>query len=152
MVRSTLGKHPLYFEAILQLRDVSSAVIKYAEQEIRHNLIPLAKTVTTSNGQDYYLADSKFTKALGKRLQQEFGGQLLLTASLYGQKEGKEIYRITVLFRQASFQKRDTVFYRGEEYKVLAMGKEIVVQKLPAGKKLHLKYKEMGKIRKAPAL
>ena len=30
MVRSLEGKHPLYFEAILQLRDVSDDVVAYA--------------------------------------------------------------------------------------------------------------------------
>ena len=148
MVRDVTGKHPLYFEAILQLRDISQAVIDFAENELRENRIPVPKVEKVKNGWDYYIADSNFTKGLGKKLQQQFGGEQLVTSSLYGQKDGKEIYRVTILFREASFEKDDVVEYRGEEYEVKTMGKEIILQAVNGGKKLHVKYREMGKIKK----
>ena len=148
MVRDVTGKHPLYFEAILQLRDVSPAVIDFAEEELVRNRISVPKTEKVKNGWDYYIADSNFTKGLGKKLQQQFGGELVVTSSLYGQKDGKEIYRVTILFREASFKKDDLVEYRGEEYDVKTLGKEIILQAVNEGKKLHVKYREMGKIKK----
>ncbi len=148
MVRDVTGKHPLYFEAILQLRDVSQVVIDFAEEELVKNRISVPKTEKVKNGWDYYIADSNFTKGLGKKLQQEFGGELVVTSSLYGQKDGKEIYRVTILFREASFKKDDLVEYRGEEYGVKTLGKEIILQAVNEGKKLHVKYREMGKIKK----
>ncbi|MEK6950237.1 MAG: NMD3-related protein [Nanoarchaeota archaeon] len=148
MVRTIAHKHPMYYEAILQLRDVSSAVITFTEAEFLHHKIPLAKRDAVQHGYDYYVADSKFTKALGKRLQQQFGGELLVTASLYGQKDGKEIYRLTILFRAASFRKGDLVSYKGGGYIVQALGKEIVLQPSTGGKKIHRKYKEMALIRR----
>jgi NMD protein affecting ribosome stability and mRNA decay len=147
MVRTITHQHPLYYEAILQLRDISLAVVEFAEAEFLRHKIPLAKRVLLPNGYDYYVADSRFTKALGKRLQQQFGGELLVTASLYGQKDGKEIFRLTILFREASFRKGEVVSYKGELYIVQALGKEIVLQPSAGGKKIHLKYKEMARIR-----
>jgi len=149
MVRTLTNKHPLYYEAILQLRDVSPAAVALAEAEFLRHKIPLAKLVAVQHGYDYYVADSKFTKALGKRLQQQFGGELLITASLYGQKDGKEIFRLTILFREASFRKGEVITYKGEEYKVQALGREIVLQPLAGGKKVHRKYKEMALMRKS---
>ena len=43
MTRDITGKHPLYFEAILQLRDISQAVIDFAENELRENRFPRHK-------------------------------------------------------------------------------------------------------------
>lgn len=148
MVRTLTNQHPLYYEAILQLRDVSPQVIAFAEAEFLRHKITLTRCVRLPNGWDYYAVDKNFTKALGKRLQQQFGGELLTTASLYGQKDGKEIYRLTILFREAPFRKGEVVTYRGDKYTVQALGKEIVLQPMKGGKKFHRKYKEMALMRK----
>ncbi len=148
MVRDITGKHPQYFEAILQLREVSQAVIDFVENEIARHRMPVSKAEEVKNGFDFYLADNQFAKALGKKLQDTFGGEEIITASIYGQKDGKEIYRTTILFREAPFKKGDTVLYKGEEHLVIVLGSEIVLQHCKTGKRLHLKYREMGKIRK----
>ena len=144
MVRSLEGKHPLYFEAILQLRDVSDDVVAYARQQIASHAIPTAKAVKLENGLDFYLADNQFTKSLGKKLQQRFGGQILMTASLHTQKKGKDLYRVTVLFRGLAYKKGDKVVYQGEEYIVRGVGKDIF---LMGNKKVHLKYKNASEIK-----
>ena len=122
MVRSLEGKHANYFEAILQLREVTPEVLAFTEQQITKGHLPIAKIKKVQNGYDYYLTDNSFTKALGKKLQETFGGQIINTATLHTQKKGKELYRGTVLFRQASFKKGDLVFYKGEEYMVINRG------------------------------
>ncbi len=148
MVRDITGKHPQYFEAILQLRDVSQEVVDFVENEISRQRIPVSKAEDVKNGFDFYLADNQFAKALGKKLQETFGGEEIITASIYGQKDGKEIYRVTILFREAPFKKGDTVLYRGEEYAVIVLGSEMILQHGKTGKRLHLKYREMGKVKK----
>ena len=148
MVRSTAGKHSGYYEAVLQLREVGEEVVDYVEDEIFKHRIPVAKKKKAKNGWDYYLADNDFTKALGKRLQQQFGGENTVTASLFGQKDGKDIYRLTILFRGISFRKEDFVEFKGERYKVKILGKDILLQNEKSGKKIHVKYKEMNQIKK----
>ncbi len=147
MVRSIEGKHFGYFEAILQLRNVSSMILDFVYAEIDRGKIHIAKEVESKNGLDIYLADDDFTKALGRKLQEQFGGETKITATLYSQKDGKDIYRITVLFRAVPFKKGDLVKYKGAEYEVKILGKDIMLQALKTGKKAHVKYKEMQLIK-----
>ena len=148
MVRSLVGKHPLYYEAVLQLREVTQEVVTFAEEELSKHKIPIAKVVELKNGFDYYIADNDFTKALGKKLQQRFGGQVRNTSSLFGRKENKEIYRGTVLFRLAAFCKGDKISYNGEEYLVKLISKEITLIHSKTGKKERVKFKDMKGIKR----
>lgn len=148
MVRSVTGKHGLYFEAVLQLRDTNQKIVDYVCSEIEKYKIPIAKIEEVRGGIDFYIADNAFTKSLGKRLQEKFGGELINTSSLHTEKKGKKLYRGTVMFRSASFRKGDFVEYGGDDYKVITLGKEILLQEKKSGKKLHVKYNEMNKIKK----
>ena len=147
MVRDITGKHAEYYEAILQLRDSSEVVIDYVEHEFFRGKIPITQALEVKNGLDFYAADSQFTRSLGKRLQEKFGGELVVTASLYGVKKDREVYRVTVLFREASFKKGDMVEFKGDTYLVIVLGNEIILQE-KGGKKLHVKYREMMKVKK----
>lgn len=147
MVRSIEGKNFSYFEAILQLRNISSAVLDFVYAEIDRGKIHIAKEVESKNGLDIYLADDNFTRALGRKLQEQFGGENKITSTLYSQKDGKDIYRITVLFRAVPFKKGDIVKYKGSEYEVKILGKDILLQSLKTGKKVHVRCREMQQIK-----
>ncbi len=147
MVYNIKNKHQQYFEATLQLRNVTQDMINFVQDEIARVNMHIAKIKRVTNGFDFQLADSKFTQNIGRKLQEKFGGKTLVTASLFGQHDGKEIYRVTVLFRGVTFKRQDTVSYRGEEYLVTAMGKEIILQHHKTGKKIHVKYKDMDNIK-----
>ena len=142
MVRSLEKKRPEYYEAILQLREISPDVIHLVEQEIDRVKLQVAKKIKLKNGVDYQLSDNELTRALGKKLQQKIGGELKVTASLHTRKNNKNLYRVTVLFRGINFKKGDQVRYQDETYKVKSVGKDIFLQDIKTGKKLHLKYKE----------
>jgi len=147
MANLTANQRPEYFEAILQLRDCNQEVTDFVEEEIPRLKLTMAKFVKIKNGFDYYLSDNNLTKKLGKKLQEKFGGEYLITASLHTKKQGKELFRLTILFRQAKFQKGDKVNYQGETYEVKSMGKEIILQNDKAGKKVRVKYKDMNQIK-----
>ncbi|MBI4152677.1 hypothetical protein HY495_03125 [Candidatus Woesearchaeota archaeon] len=148
MTKSLEGKHSEYYEAILQLRHVSQGVIDFTEEEIQRRGLSVVKVIELKTGLDYYLSDNNLTKTLGRRLQDKFGGEFLVTAKLHTKKKDKNLYRLTVLFRQTPFQKGDLVARGGEEYRVVTLGKEIILQHEKTGKKIHLKYAEMKKIKK----
>ncbi len=76
MVRSIESKRPEYYEATLQLRDLEDDVINYVEKEIVRVKLYIAKKIKIKNGFDYQLSDNELTRALGKRLQQKFGGDV----------------------------------------------------------------------------
>jgi len=148
MVRDISGKHSGYFEAVLQLREISNQIYQTAKTELRDAKIHLAKEKKLKNGYDLYLGDSKYAQKIGKKLQKEFGGEVKITASLFGQQDGKEIYRVTVLFRGVSFKKGNLVEFEGEKYTVVYMAKnDLLLQKEEGGEKIHLKYKEINKIK-----
>ncbi len=148
MALKQASRHPEYYEAILQLRDSSPEVVKFAQEDIRRQGAGLARVKKVRGGTDFYLVVSSYAKSLGKKLQQQFGGELLITASLFSRREGKAIYRITVLFRGIPFGKGDLVVYRGEEWRVLGMQGGVFLQPLAGGKKARVKWKEIGRIRK----
>ncbi len=149
MTKNLKDKHPGYFEAILQLRDCSEEVYDYVEKEINRVGLKIAKSVPIKNDFDYYTSDNAMTKALGKKLQQKFGGNLITTATLHTQKKDKELYRVTVMFREAHFKKNDQVQYNGEIYTVKMMNSNsIMLQHNHSGKKVHLRYKDMEAIKK----
>ncbi len=148
MVRSLEGKHPSYFEAVLQLRDCADEIIEYVRAEIDKHEIPLAKAMTVKGGVDFYLADNQFTRALGKRLQTKFGGDYNVTSSLWGRKGGKEVYRLTVLFRSIGLKKHDEVEFEGERYQVkLLLGNKVMLQKHKTGQKIQVRFRDIDKIR-----
>ena len=148
MVRDVTGKRHEYYEAILQLRDISKETKDFVDQEIARVKLPIAKIIKLKNGFDYYLADNEMTRSLGKKLQQKIGGELTVTASLHTKIKGKDVYRVTVLFREAHFRKNDEIEYQGESYIVKAMGKDIFIQHSKTGKKAHVRYKDMKQMKK----
>ena len=147
MVRDMKGKRPQYFEATLQLRNPDQKVVTFVEQEIHSHKIYVAKVIELKTGLDYQLADNSFALALGRKLQHKFGGELTLTSSLFSQKDGKDIYRGTVLFRRPNFSKGDFVIYDGEEYKVKSMGKDVLLYGITKPKKVHVRYSYIKQIK-----
>ena len=139
----------MYYEAILQLRDVKQEVHDYVMDEISQAKIPVTETKDLKNGVDIYLADSNFTNGLGKRLQKRFGGKVINTSSLFGRKDGKNIYRVTVLFRGVPVKKGDKVSYCDEPYIVKAMAKDILIQHEKSGKKVHINYQDVRQLKLA---
>jgi len=148
MVRDLTGKRAEYYEAILQLREISKETKEFVDKEIYRVKLPISKINKLKNGFDYYLADNEMTRALGKRLQQKIGGELTITASLHTKIKGKDVYRVTVLFREAHFRKDDEIEYQGESFVVKAMSKDIFIQHTKTGKKAHVKYKDMKRMKK----
>ncbi len=81
-------------------------------------------------------------------LQEKFGGEFTVTATLFTRKESKPVYRLTVLFRAVPFNKGDEVGYQGETYKVLMSGKKVMLQHAKTGKKMQLWHKDLGRVKK----
>lgn len=148
MVRSLVGKHPSYYESVLQLRECSEEIVSYVEASFDKVGLVCSKKGEVRGGKDYFLSDNELTRNLGKKLQIKFGGDLKVTASLHTRKQNKDLYRVTVMFREAMFRRGDRVEFEGETWVVRSMGKDIFLQAEKAGEKKHLKYAQMRQIRK----
>ena len=148
MVNSLEGKHPQYYEAILQLRDCNKEIVDFVKQKLETQELRIPKFKKLKTGIDFYVSDKTFIRNLGKELKNKFGGYWLPTATLWGEKNGKRVYRLTVLFRSLPFKKGDIVEYKGEKYNLTAMlDNEILLQHNKTGKKVHVKYKDSNKIK-----
>ena len=144
----TIDSKSGYYEAILQLRDCSPKINDFLNSEMKKMSLSVAKIKTVANGTDYYLSDGNRAKILGRKLQQRFGGEYKVSASLFSRQDGKNIYRLTILFREIPFKKGELVTYTGEEYKITLIHPEIVLQHSQTGKKVRLKHKHMQELRR----
>ncbi|MCK4589992.1 MAG: hypothetical protein KAT77_06110 [Nanoarchaeota archaeon] len=147
-VRKELAKHPLYFEAILQLRNPDKKVLRLVDEAIESKEMGVAKVEKVTNGYDFYLADQKFAQQVGKKLRSKFGGVVKVTAKLFSvsRQTGKEVYRVTVLYRKPSFKVGDVIVIKGEKVKIKSMAKDIVGV-LESGRKVKYRFKELERLK-----
>ncbi len=104
-----------YYEAILQLRgDALSDENK--RREVRRFVLEraakgeerrafVARIEEPKEGLDFYLGSAKVARKLARALQQKFGGTTTESAKLFGKREGKEIYRVTIAVRLPKTEK-----------------------------------------------
>jgi NMD protein affecting ribosome stability and mRNA decay len=79
--------NPQYFQGILQLRNPTQEIIDFIADEIekRNGRVWIAKRKELKNekGVDLYLSSNQFLKEIGKKLKENFPGELLETARLF---------------------------------------------------------------------
>ena len=133
--------HPNYFEGILQVRNVSPDVMEFIYRTIAQDRrAVVVKEKRVGDGWDLYLTSQKYVQSLGKKLQAKYGGGVKVTATLHTRsRTGKDLYRVTVLFRVPRFRAGDTFVFEGEEYEVLRIAKQVQVRHKKSGKRLLLK-------------
>jgi len=139
-------KHQDYFEGILQLRNVDDEVIDFVVKQIEKTedtFISKVKKVT--NGFDIYVSRQRFLRSLGNKLQQRFGGQLIVSTKLHTRHKqtSKELHRVNLLFRMPNFKKGDIIEYKGDKIKIIVVHKKVFAKDVKTGKKLNINFKEL---------
>jgi len=140
------AKHKDYFEGILQLRNINDEVIDFVVKEIEKTEDTyIAEIKKVTNGFDVYVSRQRFLRSLGNKLQQRFGGQLIVSTKLHTRHKqtGKELHRVNLLFRMPKFKKGDIIEYKGDEIKIIAMHKKVLAKDVKTGKKLNLNFKDL---------
>ncbi|MEK6948698.1 MAG: NMD3-related protein, partial [Nanoarchaeota archaeon] len=104
-----------YYQGILQLRDVNEQILNFVLAQIKNRAdVAITRTVRFSNGIDLYITSQKFIRILGKKLKDSFGGELKISSKLHTKnRQGKDLYRVNVLFRLLKYKRGDTVSVRG---------------------------------------
>ena len=96
------------------------------------------------NGVDFYITSQKFIRILGKKLKENFGGELKISAKLHTQsRQGKELYRINAFFRHAKHKRGDVVTVRGDQVKLTSVGKRIFAMDIKTGKKIRIRSEDL---------
>jgi len=89
-----------YYEAKVQLRPYNKEVLDYVKKAIDKNEnVFISKEEKKKYGVDLLITSLKYAKILGSLLKKRFKGILKFSTTLYGMKDGKKVYRLTVLFK-----------------------------------------------------
>jgi len=134
-------KPPSYFEGVLQLRDTTDEVLDWVYKEIeRAGRTQIAMSKEVRGGVDLYLSSQHYMQSLGRQLQQRFGGILKITGRLYTKDKmtSRDVYRMTVLFKQLPCKTGDVITLHGEQWKVTGVGNQIALQNVSSGKKMRM--------------
>lgn len=132
---------PDYYQGILQLRDVTDEVVRFAYNQVKkRNDVVITKVVKLPNGMDCYINSQKFIRALGRKLKESFGGELTISSKLHTKSnDGRDLYRVNALFRMLRYRKGDIVSVRGDRVRLISIGKKIFARDLKTGKKVTIR-------------
>ena len=143
---STSAMHEGYFEGILQLRNPNRALIHYVMEAIAKNgTVRIAKQKQVTNGIDFYLSSNTFLKQLRSHLSKRFAGELKTSATLHTRKNGRDLYRLTILFRLPHFKLGEKILFRGETYNVVSIGSRVLLKDVTTGRKKYFKFDDVEK-------
>lgn len=137
--------HEHYYEGILQLRNPSEEIIAFVKDFLELHQVHVAKVKKVKGGRDYYLGDSKALLSLGKRLKERFPGEHKTSSTLYSKSRqtGKEVHRLTVLFRHVPFSVGEVVDYRGRQVQINRLGAKVEIKETSSGKRELISYEEL---------
>jgi len=133
--------HANYFEGTLQLRNPTQAVIDFVE----HSDAKISQVKEVRGGIDYYFVSQKALRNLGALLQKRFCGELKSTRRIFtrNRQTGKDVYRVTVMFRCYNVCKGQRLTIKGKEYNILAVGKKVFLQNIDTKEKKWFEYREL---------
>ncbi len=137
---------PDYYQGILQLRDVNEEILGFVQNQIKKRSdVAITKTIKYANGVDLYMTSQKFIRILGKKLKDSFGGELKISAKLHTRnKQGKDLYRVNVLFKLSKYKKGDIALVRGDEVRLINIGKKIFARNLKTGKRVTIRKSDLN--------
>ncbi len=108
-------RHGNYFEAIIQIRGLDgldddqiyelldSIKDQTLEAGIKDPNVFITKELKVRGGWDIYMGEKAFAKSISMKLHSRYGGEMKSTSSLFGRKDGRDLYRNTYLVRLPGF-------------------------------------------------
>lgn len=147
-----------YYEAIIQVRardrEVSEAEVEtaldVAEELLRSAQGGGGETTFVSRleevdgGVDLYLGDSALARELANRVKDRFGADISDSASLVGERDGHEIYRVTYLVRLPPFRERDVLRYDDRLFYLDSLGTRAELRALDTGERKRVPTKQLA--------
>ena len=91
-----------YFEAKIQLRPFDRKIYDFIIKQVsKRKDTFITKEVWCKTGIDLYLTNQRFARSLGKKLKDNFRGELKITRTLHSRDRlrSRLKYRATILFR-----------------------------------------------------
>ncbi len=151
-------KQGRYYEAILQVRGSDKGLTdeeqRSVERSVRGKVEVLRKTnrdvfvskiEEVKGGLDFYFGSIPAAKSIARDMQETLCAEYKESSSLWGRRDGKDIYRMTFLVRLPGFQKGDVVEHDGRMLFVRGMSRGMVrAIDLVSGEERSLKLRAVG--------
>lgn len=136
-----------YFEGILQLRNPSKELIRFVESITKKDKKALiTKRVSVTNGLDLYFTSQRYLRSLGNKIKGNFPGELKTSRKIFTRKRqtSRDVFRVNVLFRMSNLRKGQAINYKGEQIRIMNIGKKVFARSISTGKKLTLNYGDLA--------
>ncbi len=94
--------HSNYFEATIQLRPQNPEVLAFIKQDLtKRNDVFVSKIEEMKFGTDIQISSQRYARALARKLQRQFKGEMKLTYTLHTEdrRTSRKLHRATLLFR-----------------------------------------------------
>ena len=128
-----------YYEAILQVRGPGRSLPERTEAEVERLVkgrvasmrkssreIFLSKIDRVKGGLDFYFSTIPAARSIARELETSMCAEYKESSSLWGRRDGKEIYRMTFMVRFQGFAKGDVIEHDSELYYVVGMSRGMV--------------------------
>ena len=125
-----------YYEAILQVRGPERTLPKQLEAEVERVVrsrvgamrkssreVFLSKVEKVKGGLDFYFSTVSSARSVSRELQETYCAEFKESSSLWGRRDGKEVYRMTYLVRLPGIFRGDIVTLGGREFYVRGMSR-----------------------------
>ncbi len=130
--------HGNYYEAIIQIRPAAGKKFRKGEMEtisedIRKRVdaafssnpgVFITKEEDIHGGRDFYLGNRSYAHRIARGLVKNYGATYTESSSLWGMKDGKEIYRMTYLVRLPPYRAGDFIEKDGKLYLLASFGSD----------------------------
>ena len=136
---------PNYYQGILQLRNINPEVLDFVHDQLKKREdVAITKTAKQPNGIDLYITSQAFLRAIGKKLRESFGGEMRTSATLHTRnKQGKDLFRVNVLYRPSKYKHGDIVNIRGDEIRLIHIGSKIFGKEVKTGRKVTIRSSDL---------
>jgi len=141
-----MDKNPQYFEGTLQLRNMTQEIIDFVADDIeRKGNVWIAKTQKHKNGIDLFISSNRYLKEIAMKLKNRFPGELVESSTLHSRNNftSKDLYRGCYMFKYHNVKKGDIIRFKGDDYEIIQIGKDILAKSLSTQKKIHLKFSQL---------
>ncbi|MBI2507901.1 hypothetical protein HYV89_03010 [Candidatus Woesearchaeota archaeon] len=92
-------KNSSYYEAKIQIRPRDRDLLKFIKGFISENNVMVTREDERKFGTDLYLTNKKQLSGILGEVKKKFSVNVKISSTLYGRKDGKEVYRTTALVR-----------------------------------------------------
>jgi len=146
-----------YFEATLQLRGDARVLNRENEDKTKQRVLDrvaalransrevfISKIERVRGGLDFYFSTAQAARIIARDLQNIRCAEYKESTSLWGRRDGRDMYRVTFLVRLPPFDQGDVISFDSKDWYVKSMSKGLVrCIQLASGEERHMRLKDL---------